>query len=202
MCLGIAEYVLSWPCHQCDEGTASPCAEGNQAPGSSSLSTSVEKKVLTRSNILTPCGLTTCLGEFLFVVLLVFYECIMRSKGRGGQVEKAKMKGGVCRAVLGQLEEMGRGSGARRAVNLTVPSCLLVCFPGKRGDVKGVRLRPWARILHLRHCCKLFVCTEFEPNLQSVWQLLGPCMPVAPDNLHIHVYWESFFWLVSAGCER
>lgn len=100
MCLGITEYVLSWPCHQCDEGTASLCAEGNQAPGSSSLSTSVEKKVLTRSNILTPCGLTTCLGEFLFVVLLVFYECIMRSKGRGGQVEKAKMKGGVCRAVL------------------------------------------------------------------------------------------------------
>lgn len=183
------------------------CAEGNLGPGSRTLLTLDfnGKKVLTRSNILTPFSLTTSLEEFLFMVFLVFYEYIMSYRGRRGQVEKAKMKGGVCRAELCFPWPIGRNgqrrSGARRAVNLTVPSCLLVCFPGKRGDGKGVSLRPWARILHLRHCSKLFVCTEFEPNPQSVWKFLGPCMPVALDNLHIHVHLESFFWLVSAGCE-
>lgn len=34
-------------------------------------------------------------------------------------------------------------SGARKAVNLTVPSCLLLCFLGRRRDMKGTRLRPW-----------------------------------------------------------
>lgn len=69
------------------------------------------------------------------MVFLMFCEYTMSSKGRGGQVEKAKMKGGVCRAVLCVPWPIGRNGQrqwGQKSCELDSAKLLAGVFPGEK----------------------------------------------------------------------